>query len=306
MLRPASIINSMISRHAVLVFLAVILLTGCGQSTGARKNPEEQLILIQPGPALAGGVNFGNQPIPLTITVEDAEAIARDCPAVATAAPVVRARQALTHERKEWVPLYIYGTTPQYLDVRQWPLEHGRIWTDPETKRSAEVCVLGQTVARELFGEAPPLGKVVRVNDCSLKVIGILSAKGANLMGLDQDDVVLAPWTTVRNKIAVKVEPARPVNVDSIWARVDNAATSSAAVRQVADLLRRRHRIPADQPDDFNIRDNSEMIRALKSISTEHSNTLVSLWVLVAIGAVVLLITVTAAVLVFCGRTRKK
>jgi len=306
------------TRVIPFVLLAIsVLSAGCSQSSpNAGKDLDEQmlLILIQPGPVIAGGINFGNKPLPMTLTLEDAEAIARDCPAVVAAAPVVRARRRFTHADKEWTPLYTYGTTPQYLDVRHWPLEQGKMWTDLDTERGAEVCVLGQTVARELWGEGPALGKVVHLNDRSLKVIGILTPRGLNAMGLDRDDIALAPWTTIKYKIAAKVEAAQPAgpiagratHVDSVWARVDNPDAISDAVGQITDLLRRRHQIPAGQPDDFNIRDMSEMIKALNSTSKAVTDTLALLRVMVAVGVVVLLAAVTAAYLVFRHGRRKR
>jgi ABC-type antimicrobial peptide transport system permease subunit len=159
-------------------------------------------LLIMPGSASSGGVAFGAGSV-MTLTAGDANVIADECrPAVARVAPVVRSRTQVVFGNKNWVPVYIYGTTPELLDVRDWPLDRGRNFTHQEVAGAADVCLIGQTIARELFGRRPALGRVLRVNNYPLKVIGTLSVKGANMMGMDQDDIVLAPWRTIKFKVS--------------------------------------------------------------------------------------------------------
>src|SRR5262249_12480939 len=154
-------------------------------------------LLVQPGTASSGGVSFGSGSV-LTLTPDDALALndPTRCPALDGVAPVVRARTQVIYNSKNWVPTFIYGTTPNFLEVRDWTdLEDGNCFSDQDVFASREVCVLGQTVVRELFGEESPIGRKVRINNKPFTVLGVLSRKGANMMGMDQDDVVLAPWT---------------------------------------------------------------------------------------------------------------
>src|SRR5436305_7667206 len=160
-------------------------------------------LLIQPGTASSGGVTFGSGSI-VTLTPQDAETILRECrPAVSAVAPVVRARTQVVYGNRNWVPLYIYGTTPDFLAVRDWAdLAEGEPFTDRDVRNGSKVCLIGQTLVRELFQNRSPLGQEVRVQNVAFKVVGVLSPRGANMMGLDQDDIVLAPWTTIKYRVS--------------------------------------------------------------------------------------------------------
>jgi ABC-type antimicrobial peptide transport system permease subunit len=115
---------------------------------------------------------------------------------------VVRARTQVIYGNKNWTPFYMYGTTPAYLIVRDWEeLEEGEPFTDRDVRNTTKVCLLGQTLVRELFGSESPIGKEVRVQNVPFRVIGVLKRKGANLMGYDEDDVLLAPWTTIKYRV---------------------------------------------------------------------------------------------------------
>jgi HlyD family secretion protein len=236
------------------------------------------------------------------LTPDDAAAIARECPAVRSVAPVVRARIKVTFGDKSWVPLFIYGTTPSFLDVREWlDLDKGASFTDADVRNAARVCLIGQTIKRELFGDQSPVGREIRLGDVTFKVVGILSSRGANAMGLDQDDLVLAPWTTIKARVSGQstkvnqgttgnslspsypgssdsvyptIDPLRPLdspqqtrltNLDQIIVRARTAKDIPLAIRQITDLLRQRHHIKPGQPDDFSIRDMTELIKALKA-----------------------------------------
>src|ERR1051326_6170392 len=121
-------------------------------------------LLVMPGTAASAGVSFGAGS-KMTLTPQDADAIEQDSPAVGNVAPVVRARTQVVYGNRNWVPLFIYGTTPAFLDVRQWDIDQGRAFTDQEVYSTAEVCVIGQTIVRELFQGQSPLGQVVRINN---------------------------------------------------------------------------------------------------------------------------------------------
>ncbi|HWI58276.1 MAG TPA: ABC transporter permease [Bacillota bacterium] len=159
-------------------------------------------LLVMPGTAASGGVSFGAGSV-MTLTPQDAEAIERSCPAVGEVAPVVRARTQVVYGNRNWVPMYIYGTTPAFLQVRDWTeLSAGDAFTERDVRNSSKVCLIGQTLVRELFGGQSPIGKELRVQNVAFKVVGVLRPKGANMMGMDQDDILLAPWTTIKYRVS--------------------------------------------------------------------------------------------------------
>ena len=159
-------------------------------------------LLVMPGTAASGGISFGAGSS-MTLSPQDCEAILRECPAVRGAAPVVRARTQIVASGRNWVPQSIYGTTPQFLAVREWTeLADGETFTERDVRNASKVCLLGQTIARNLFPDESPLGKEVRVKNVAFTVIGVLASKGANMMGMDQDDILLAPWSTIKYRVS--------------------------------------------------------------------------------------------------------
>jgi len=185
---------------AVIAMMAI----GSGSSAAVRKGIASMganVLLVIPGTSNTRGVSSGSGGV-VTLTARDCDAILQRCPSVHAAAPVVRARTQLIYGNRNWVPNSVYGTTEAFLDIRGWQLAEGEVFSESEVLGASRVCLLGQTVVRELFQGQSPIGTEIRLRDVSFRVIGVLAGKGANMMGMDQDDVVIAPWSTVKYKVA--------------------------------------------------------------------------------------------------------
>ncbi len=178
---------------------------GKGSSTSLQKSISSMgsnTIIVLPGSSSSGGISAG-MGSSMSLTSQDCDAIAKECPAVRYAAPIVRGRGQVVYGNHNWAPMYIYGTTPEYLNMRNWTqMSDGCMFTESDIRSASQVCVLGQTLVRELFSGNSPIGREVRIQGVSFKVIGVLSVKGANMMGFDQDDILLAPWTTIKFRVS--------------------------------------------------------------------------------------------------------
>jgi len=183
---------------------------------------------IMPGQAASGGISFGQGSV-MTLTAEDCDAILRECSAIKVAAPQVRTNGQAIYGNRNWVPMQIVGTSPEYLDARQWPIDKGDSFTDQDVRNSSKVCVIGQTIARELFGEEDPIGKEIRLKNSNLKVLGILTRKGANMWGQDQDDFIMAPWTTIKYRVSGKTDATSSAGAAA-------ASDPSTAVNSLSNL----------------------------------------------------------------------
>ena len=160
------------------------------------------VLIVANGAAASGGVSWGSG-TEETLTPDDATEIARQCPAVADVAPIVSAAGQIVYGNRNWVPMSITGSTPGYLVVRDWEeMDEGEMFTERDVLSANRVCVIGRTLARELFQGESPVGKDIRLKNVSLRVVGVLGRKGANMMGDDQDDIVLAPWSTIKYRIS--------------------------------------------------------------------------------------------------------
>ena len=176
---------------------------GAGSSAAVQKaisSMGANVVLVMPGTATSSGISFGMGSV-TTLKPDDADAILRECPAVRTAAPAVRARVQVVYGNRNWVPSNMYGTTPAFLDVRDWSVVDGDPFAERDVLNANKVCLIGQTLVRELFDGASPVGKEIRVKNVAFRVVGVLGPKGANMMGMDQDDILLAPWTTIKYRV---------------------------------------------------------------------------------------------------------
>jgi ABC-type antimicrobial peptide transport system permease subunit len=176
---------------------------GAGSSAAVQKSISSMganVVLVMPGTATSSGISFGFGSI-MTLTPDDADAILRECPAVKAAAPAVRARTQVVYGNRNWVPSSMMGTTPAFLDIRDWMIVDGDSFTERDVLNANKVCIIGQTLVRELFEGASPVGKEIRVKNVAFRIVGVLGPKGANMMGQDQDDILLAPWTTIKYRV---------------------------------------------------------------------------------------------------------
>ncbi|HSA71122.1 MAG TPA: ABC transporter permease [Burkholderiales bacterium] len=248
---------------------AVIVMIAVG--AGAHARVEEQiralgsnLLLVTPGSTTAGGVRlgFGSRS---TLTEDDAAAINREIPE-ALAAPALRGSAQVIWANTNW-STQIQGTVPEYLDVRQWPLAAGRSFEPAEIAAGAKVCLIGATVARQLFGDADPLDQSIRIKRVPFTVIGVLEVKGQSLMGSDQDDLVLVPIKTARSRVLGTASAARNRTVTTIWVKAGEGVDTRDLEGQVRSLLRQRHRIQPGADDDFSLRNLAEVMAAQEASS---------------------------------------
>jgi macrolide transport system ATP-binding/permease protein len=200
--------RSVLSALGVIIAVsAVIAMTEIGQGSKAMVQQNiasmgANTLMIMPGAVATGGVNLGYGSS-MTLTPQDADAIAKQCPGVLCVAPTVRARAQIVRGNHNMVPNQISGTTPSFLPLRDWEkMECGKMFTDRDVQSGNKVCVIGATNAKTLFPNENPLGKEIRINNVPFQVVGVLGKKGANMMGMDQDDIVLAPWTTIKYRVS--------------------------------------------------------------------------------------------------------
>jgi putative ABC transport system permease protein len=248
---------------------AVIVMIAVG--AGAQLRVEEQiralgsnLLLVMPGSTTAGGVRmgFGSGS---TLTEDDVVAINREIPE-ALAAPALRGSAQTIWGNSNW-STQVFGVTPEYLDVRQWPLVAGRSFEPAEMAGAAKVCLIGATVAKQLFGGADPLDQSIRIKRVPFTVIGVLDVKGQSLMGTDQDDLILVPIKTARSRVLGTASAARNRTVGTIWVKAADGVDTKVIEQQVRSLLRQRHRIQAGADDDFSLRNLAEVMAAQEASS---------------------------------------
>jgi putative ABC transport system permease protein len=263
---------------------AVITMLAVG--TGAQRRISEQmasigsnLIMIVPGATTAGGVRMGSGTQP-TLSLGDADAIQKECPAVWYVAPILSGVAQVVYGNQNW-STGINGTTTNMLYVRDWPLTEGRSFTDEEIRSAAKVCLLGQTVVDNLFGGLDPLGQIIRIKKVPFTVIGVLAVKGQDPRGHDQDDTVYVPVTAAQKKLFGTTFPGM---VRLIMVKAKSTGDLTAAETQITELLRQRHHIGQKQDDDFTVRNLTSMMQA-----AEQSTQVMTL-LLGAIASVSLLV----------------
>ncbi|NKE65345.1 FtsX-like permease family protein [Ramlibacter sp. RBP-2] len=262
--------------RSVLTMLGIIIgvgavITMIAVGRGATERVQEQMkglgsniMLVLPGGMTAGGVRLGAQTGQM-LTEEDAIAIAREIAEVQVAAPTLRTGAQVVAGNTNWATS-VTGTTNDFLEARDWRLADGRPFEAAELQGSAKVAVIGQTVAQQLFGDADPLDQVIRVKKVPVTVIGLLEKKGQNSMGQDQDDMVIVPISTFRNRIQGGTA-GKLKRVGSIAVKVREGQSMKAAEEGIKELLRQRLRVQPGAEDPFSIRNLTEILQAQEASS---------------------------------------
>jgi putative ABC transport system permease protein len=255
---------------------AVIMMLAVGG--GAREKIAEQIsavgsnmLTVVPGATSSGGVRMG-MGTRATLTMEDARAIKRECPAVLEAAPNLRGLAQLIYSSQNW-STGVWGTTPAMLSVREWDLSAGRPFTDEDVRSAAKVVLLGQTVVDNLFGGSDPVGQTVRIKNMPFNAVGVLAEKGQDTHGHDQDDLVMVPISTAQRTL---FGTSFPGMIDMISVKAVSREDLAPAEKQIASLLRQRHRIQPRQDDDFTVRNLTSMME-MAAQATEVMSLLLGL-----------------------------
>ncbi len=243
---------------------AVIAMVAVGSGATARITEQirsigSNVIIVLSGSVTSGGIRVGAGSI-MTLSEDDARAIASECPAVALVAPSSRGTAQVVFGNTNWSTL-IQGTTPEYLEIRDFIMQAGRPFTAQDVDGATKVALVGQTVVDNLFGGTDPIGQIIRIKKVPFTVLGVLAPKGQSVSGQDQDDIILVPISTAKKKVlGISQANARAVGTIMIQAR--GPTVMKEAEEQVVALLRQRHRIQPGQDNDFTVRNLTEVFAA--------------------------------------------
>ena len=312
--------RTMLTMLGIIIGIAAVITMmeiGNGSKTSIRQSIEKMganSVMVMPGsmrPPGGARVGAGNA---VSLVPSDADAIGNECPSVGAYSPVVRGGGIhVVFGNVDWEPGQIYGIAPAYLDIRAWSISEGRAFTNAEVDANARVCLVGSTIVKEVFGGMSPLGCELRIGEVTFEVVGVLNSKGANMMGMDEDDVVFTPWTTLRMRVtglkygnatntsstiadspgskfavsglALYPEPdsrttrdhlfyAKHTQLNQIIFSAVSVDKVADATREVSQLLRKRHRLKTDQEDDFRVFNASDFMNMLNQTSTLMTNLL--------------------------------
>ncbi|MGH9689769.1 MAG: ABC transporter permease [Candidatus Acidiferrales bacterium] len=243
---------------------AVICTVAIGQGAGQQVQRQIQdlgtnMLIIFAGSVNSGGVRMGSQATK-TLTADDAEAIMQHVPSIVAISPGLGAGVQIVNGNQNWATR-ADGASAEYFQIRNWPVVEGSAFSKRDVDSASNVCVIGKTVATQLFGDDDPVGKVVRVEKIPFRVLGLLATKGQSTFGQDQDDTIIMPYTTLQKKL-VGISW-----LQTITAEVDTQADIPVAQQQIAELLRQRHRLRSSADDDFIIRSPDELAQMAGAIT---------------------------------------
>ena len=252
---------------------SVIAMLAIGQ--GSKKSIQQQIsemgsnmIMIHPGAEMRGGVRQDPDEMQ-TLKLENYEALRDECMYLSAISPNVSASGQLVAGSNNY-PSSVSGVSRGYLTIRQLVVEQGEMFTDEDIRTAAKVCVIGKTIVDNLFPDGQdPIGKVIRCNQVPLRVVGVLKSKGYNSMGMDQDEVVLAPYTTVMKRLLAQTY------LNGIFASALTEEMTEEAVDEITSILRQKHKLKDTDDDDFTIRTQQELSSMLNT-TTDLMTTLLA------------------------------
>jgi len=262
-------LRSFLAALAIMIGIAaVVCVIAIGQAGSRRaedqlRNLGDNFLWIEAGGRAPNGVRTGSHGT-TSLTLDDADAIARDVRLIKTITPNVDGSVQVIHGDRNWRTRY-RGVGPEYLDIKRWPVAEGAPYTDEDVKRVSSVCLIGATVRDKLFGAEPAIGQSIRIGTQIIRVVGVLARKGQTATGQDQDDAILLPWSTAQKKIRGRNQTW----LDDIIGSAVSPESVNPAIDEITALLRQRHQIRPGEEDDFNIRRPDEMIKA--QIETSHT-----------------------------------
>ena len=253
--------RSMLTMLGVVIGVgAVIAMVAIGngasvQMEGVISSFGANMIILRPGAQTVGGVRqaAGGRD---TITMSDIRAIEEECWSIARVAPQVMTGAQIVFENRNW-PTQVVGTTPSFFDIRDYQAYKGRLFDEEDVRSALTVAVIGETVARELFGPSDPIGQYIRVRNIPFEVVGVLVPKGQTAMGQDQDDGVMVPVTTAQRRLVRSVVPGA---VSTAFIQAKDISMMDSAIAEVRGLLRQRHRLGPDSEDSFTLQNLTQML----------------------------------------------
>ncbi len=268
--------RSALSMLGIVIGIAAVIAVvdlgeGLKQSTSSQLSEMgTNLIMVMRANQRRGGVSMGSGNVQ-SLKIKDVELIRKNAKNITLVSPVVNGGGQLVNGAKNWSGT-AYGGSPEYLEIRKYELATGTCFTDEDVKKYAKVCIIGQTIVEELFDEGEdPIGKTIRIGNMPIKVIGTLKEKGENNMGMDQDDLIIMPYSTVQKRM---------LGVDYIQQIVASAVSedlAEEAVAEIEQIIRESHKIPEGGTDDFEVRTQKEMLEMMTSLTGTITTVLVAI-----------------------------
>jgi putative ABC transport system permease protein len=259
-------LRALLTMLGIIIGVAsVIAMLAIGQ--GSKQSIQDQissmgtnLVSVSPNSQQRGGIQLGNTAA-ISLTIKDMETIRAECPSISDLSPEVRANGQAVYSNKNW-PTNLYGSNTEYLRIKKIEVAEGRCFTEQEVKGSAKVCLIGLTVIENLFGKnANPIGLSIRYKKIPFLIIGILKSKGTNTNGQDQDDLLLAPYTTVQKRVLAAT------SFQSIQSSALNESVTKNAADEMELALRKSHKLKDTDESDFRIRSQDQLVSTSGSVS---------------------------------------
>ncbi|PPR60062.1 MAG: Macrolide export ATP-binding/permease protein MacB [Alphaproteobacteria bacterium MarineAlpha3_Bin7] len=260
-----NVLRSVLTALGIIIGVAAVIImiaVGAGaqsQVDNLIKSLGSNLVLVLPGTTTSGGARGARGSRP-TLTEDDAIAIQNEIDTAQVAAPVVRGSGQLIYGNQNWSTV-IYGVTPEFKEAKEWKMKDGRWFSRDEVRSAAKVALVGKTIIENVFEGVDPVGEIIRVKRIPFTIIGTLAPKGETPMGTDQDDTVIVPLSTAKKRLLGGRRLSGKL-VRTIWVKSYTAEGVDESVRAMTELLRQRHRIQPGQPDDFYVRNLSQILQA--------------------------------------------